>query len=49
MLQMLNTQERSEQEWREVVRTADPCLELTRIFKPRGSWDSIIEISRRPS
>lgn len=47
MLQMLNTQERSEQEWREVVRAADPRLELTRIFKPKSSWDSIIEISLR--
>ncbi|CAI6237571.1 unnamed protein product [Periconia digitata] len=45
MLQMLNTQERSESEWREVVRAADSHLELTRFFKPKGSWDSIIEIS----
>lgn len=45
MLQMLNTQERSEAEWREVVAEADPRLELTRIFKPKGSWDSIIELS----
>ena len=47
MLQMLNTQERSEPEWREVLRAADPRLELTRIFKPKGSWDSIIEVSLR--
>jgi len=47
MLQMLNTQERSEPEWREVVSAADSHLELTRIFKPKGSWDSIIEISLR--
>ncbi|KAH7076883.1 S-adenosyl-L-methionine-dependent methyltransferase [Paraphoma chrysanthemicola] len=45
MLQMLNTQERSEAEWREVVSAADARLELTRFFKPKGSWDSIIEIS----
>ena len=45
MLAMLNTQERSELEWREVVRAADPRLELAHIFKPKGSWDSIIEIS----
>ena len=45
MLQMLNTVERSEQEWRQVVLAADSRLELTRIFKPKGSWDSIIEIS----
>ena len=45
MLQMLNTQERSEPEWREVVRAADSRLQLTRIFKPKGSWDSIIEIT----
>ena len=44
MLQMLNTQERSESQWREVVNAADLGLELTRI-KPKGSWDSIIEIS----
>jgi hypothetical protein len=47
MLQMLNTQERSESEWREVVRAADARLELARFFKPKGSWDSIIEISLR--
>ena len=47
MLQMLNTQERSEQEWREVVHAADQTLKLTRISKPNGSWDSIIEISQR--
>ena len=45
MLQMLNTQERSESQWREVVNAAGLGLELTRIFKPKGSWDSIIEIS----
>jgi len=45
MLQMLNTQERSEAEWRDVVAAADSKLELTRFFKPKGSWDSIIEIS----
>jgi len=45
MLQMLNTQERSEEEWRRVVRAADVRLELLRIFKPKGSWDSIIELS----
>lgn len=45
MLQMLNTQERSEREWREVVSATHSNLELTRIFKPKGSWDSIIEIS----
>ena len=47
MLQMLNTQERSEAEWQEVVSAADPALELTQIIKPKGSWDSIIEISLR--
>ena len=45
MLQMLNTQERSELEWQEVVRTADASLEITRMLKSKGSWDSIIEIS----
>ena len=44
MLAMLNTQERSEPEWREVVRAADSRLQLAHIFKPKGSWDSIIEI-----
>lgn len=47
MLQMLNTHERSEAEWQEVVQAANPSLELTRIFKPKGSWDSIIEISSK--
>jgi hypothetical protein len=45
MLQMLNTQERSQAEWHQLVRGADARLELTRFFKPKGSWDSIIEIS----
>ena len=45
MLQMLNTQERSEDEWRDVITTADTRLELTRVFRPAGSWDSIIEIA----
>ncbi|KAL8911226.1 MAG: hypothetical protein Q9171_003573 [Xanthocarpia ochracea] len=45
MLQMLNTQERSEDEWREVVLAADSSLEITRILKPKDSWDSFIEIS----
>ena len=45
MLQMLNTQERSEPEWRDVMAAADPGLELTCIYKPKGSWDSIIELS----
>ncbi|KAK4553125.1 hypothetical protein LTR86_009852 [Recurvomyces mirabilis] len=47
MLQMLNTQERSRAEWQDVVRVADSRLELTRIFKPKSSFDSIIEISLR--
>ena len=45
MLQMLNTQERSEPEWHKVVAEADPRLEISRIIKPQGSWDSIIELS----
>lgn len=47
MLQMLNTQERSREEWQEVVKATDPGLEITQIFKPKGSWDSIIEISQK--
>lgn len=45
MLQMLNTQERSKVEWEQVVEATDPRLELTRVFKPKGSWDSIVEVS----
>jgi hypothetical protein len=47
MLQMLNTQERSLEEWQDVVNTTDPRLEITGVFKPEGSWDSIIEISQK--
>lgn len=47
MLQMLNTQERSREEWQEVVKATDPGFEITQIFKPKGSWDSIIEISQK--
>jgi hypothetical protein len=32
MLQMLNAQERSESEWREIISAADSHLELTRII-----------------
>lgn len=32
MVQMLNAQERSESEWREIVSAADSRLELTRII-----------------
>jgi hypothetical protein len=32
MLQMLNAQERSESDWREIISAADPRLELTRIM-----------------
>ncbi|KAI9672068.1 MAG: hypothetical protein M1831_001881 [Alyxoria varia] len=46
MLQMLNTRERSEAEWRDVVDAVpESPLELTRIFKPQDSWDSIFELS----
>ncbi|KAF7929020.1 hypothetical protein EAE99_004764 [Botrytis elliptica] len=47
MVQMLNAQERSESEWREIITEADSNLELTRILTPEGSTDSIIEISLR--
>jgi 6-hydroxytryprostatin B O-methyltransferase len=47
MLQMLNTQERSREEWQDVVSATDPGLEITGIFKPKGSWDSMIEISQK--
>ena len=45
MRAMVNTQERSKQEWESLVRKADPRLQVTRIFKPKGSWDSVIEVS----
>ncbi|KAJ4304886.1 hypothetical protein N0V90_000414 [Kalmusia sp. IMI 367209] len=45
MLQLLNAQERSDSEWEEIISEADPRLELTRILTPRGSTDSIIEIT----
>lgn len=44
MLQMLNTQERSAEDWEEVVALADPRLNILGIHKPSESWDSIIEI-----
>ncbi|KAH8703679.1 O-methyltransferase-domain-containing protein [Talaromyces proteolyticus] len=47
MVQLLNAQERSESEWREIVSAADSHLELTRIITPHNSTDSIIEISFR--
>lgn len=44
MLAMLNTQERSVEDWRDLVAEADPRLAVLSISQPRGSWDSIIEI-----
>ncbi|KAL1988846.1 hypothetical protein VTN96DRAFT_7730 [Rasamsonia emersonii] len=47
MLAMLNTQERSAEDWQAVVEEADPRLAVLSINQPRGSWDSIIEIGFR--
>ncbi|TVY37151.1 O-methyltransferase [Lachnellula occidentalis] len=47
MVQLLNAQERSESEWREIISAAGSNLELTRILTPPNSTDSIIEISLR--
>lgn len=44
MLQMLNTQERSREDWESVVTLADKRLKVLEIHRPEGSWDSIIEI-----
>ncbi|GKZ79240.1 hypothetical protein AnigIFM56816_003125 [Aspergillus niger] len=44
MLQMLNTQERSKEDWESVVTLADKRLKVLEIHRPEGSWDSIIEI-----
>lgn len=44
MLQMLNTQERSREDWESVVTLADKRLKVLGIHRPEGSWDSIIEI-----
>lgn len=44
MLQMLNTQERSEADWQKVISATDSRLKILSIHKPEGSWDSIIEI-----
>ncbi|OJJ68000.1 hypothetical protein ASPBRDRAFT_58574 [Aspergillus brasiliensis CBS 101740] len=44
MLQMLNTQERSREDWEGVVALADQRLRVLGIQRPEGSWDSIIEI-----
>ncbi|GLB22743.1 hypothetical protein AtubIFM61612_003322 [Aspergillus tubingensis] len=44
MLQMLNTQERSREDWEGVVTLADKRLKILGIHRPEGSWDSIIEI-----
>lgn len=44
MLTLLNTQERSESHWREVVAKASPDLDVLSVNQPPGSWDSVIEI-----
>ncbi|KAE8353422.1 O-methyltransferase [Aspergillus coremiiformis] len=47
MMQFLNAQERSAEDWEEVVSLADPRLQVLSIHKPPQSWDSIIEIGFR--
>lgn len=44
MFSMLNSQERSKDEWGQLVAAADPRLRIASIEKPLGSDDSIIEI-----
>ena len=44
MFSMLNANDRSAQEWDDVVAKADPRLKVTSINKPFGSHDAIIEI-----
>ena len=44
MFSMLNSQERSKDEWVQLVAAADPRLRIASIEKPMGSDDSIIEV-----
>ncbi len=44
MFSMLNSQERSEDEWAQLVAAADSRLKIASIHKPTGSDDSIIEV-----
>ena len=44
MTQMLNSGERSRDDWEEMVKAAGKNLAILDIKKPVGSWDSIIEI-----
>ena len=44
MFSMLNSQERSKDEWVQLVAAADPRLRIANIEKPPGSDDSIIEV-----
>ncbi|KAL2054933.1 hypothetical protein ABVK25_004755 [Lepraria finkii] len=44
MFTMLNSQERSADEWARLVAAADPRLKIASIQKPPGSDDSVIEV-----
>jgi 6-hydroxytryprostatin B O-methyltransferase len=44
MWNMVNAQERTRQEWEEVVRLTDDRLAILSINRPENSWDSLIEI-----
>ena len=44
MFTMLNSQERSADEWARLVAAADPRLQIASIQKPPGSDDSVIEV-----
>lgn len=48
MLQLLNAQERSESEWREIISAADSHLELTRILVSNLSEEnSLIRLTHK--
>lgn len=44
MWTMVNAQERTREEWEEVVRLTDERLAILSINRPANSWDSLIEI-----
>ena len=44
MFSMLNSQDRSAEEWSKIIVAADPRLRVASIEKPTGTHDAIIEV-----
>lgn len=46
MMALYNAKERNETQWRDLIKAADPQLQITRIIKPVGSGFELIEVKK---